>query len=80
MRVFGCVVELYAAQDAPSLLGFESPVERRSCVSVKVVQNHPHLLGFGVVLVNQPSHLLGEVNRGAPLGDLNVTPPSLGLK
>src|SRR3954452_23719782 len=44
-------------------------------MGVEVVQDHPDRLRFGVVLLHQGLHLMGEVFFGAPIRHLDVTPP-----
>ena len=49
-------------------------------MGVEVVEDHPHLLGLGVMLVHQPPHSQGEIHRRASIGDVQVSPSSLGLE
>src|SRR3712207_2103187 len=73
-------MKLQASEDAPGLLWLECFVERSWGMGVEVVQNHPYLLGFGIVLVGQLPHLLGEVARRAPLPEIDMAPRSLRLE
>ena len=43
-------------------------------MGVQIIQDDPHYLDLGVGLVHQPTHLVGEVNHGAALGDGHVPP------
>ena len=72
--VLGGVVELQPFGDPPGLGSREGLVQRRRAMGVQIVQNHPHYLGLRVGLIRQPTHLLGEVLGGAPLGQRHVTP------
>ena len=48
-------------------------------MSVQIVQDQPHHLGFRVGFIHQPAHLVGEVLHGAPLGDRHMPPAGQGL-
>jgi len=49
-------------------------------MSIEVVEDYPHLLGLGVVLVGQTLHGMGEVHRCAPLGNIQMAPASFWLE
>ena len=48
-------------------------------MGVEVIQHHSDLLCFGVSFINQPPHLMGEVNHGAAFGHVHVPPARQGL-
>src|SRR5918994_1941148 len=73
-------MKLQLAQDAPGLLWLECLVERSRGMSVEIVQDHPYLLGLGVVLVGKLPHLVGEIYGRAPLPEIDVAPRSLRLE
>ena len=75
--VLGGVVKLQPLGDAPGLRRWEGLVQGRCPVSVQIVQDRPHHLGFRVGFIHQPAHLVGEVLHGAPFGDRHM-PPARG--
>ena len=58
----------------PGLRSWERLVQGCRTVRVQVVHDHPHHRGLRVSFVHQPTHLMGEVLHGAPLGHRHMTP------
>ena len=72
--VLGRVVKLQPPGNPPGLRRRESFVQGRRTMSVKVVHDHPHHRGLRVRFVHQPTHLMGEVLHGTPLGHRHLPP------
>ncbi len=52
----------------------ERLVQGRRTVRVQVVHDHPNHRCIRISFVHQPTHLTGEVFRGAPLGHRHLPP------
>ena len=75
-------MELQPLRNPPRLWRRERLVQGRRTVRVQslprtrygVVHDHPHHRSLRVSFVHQPTHLMGEVLHGAPLGHRHMTP------
>ncbi len=77
--VLGSKMKLQVFAYSPGLLGLEGFVERSGFMGVQVVQDHPNLFCFWVSFIDQPPHLVGKVNHGAPFSHFQVPPAGQGL-
>ena len=72
--MLGGVVELQAAQDAPSFGGRKGLVEGAGRVGRQVILDDPYALGVGIMDIGEFAHALGVVFGCAPLGDFDLAP------
>src|SRR5579871_7033244 len=77
--MFGRVMKHQLARDTARFGCWEGGVQRGDLVRVEIVQHDTDDFGIGIAFVDQPLHLLREVDGGAPLGDGNMAPASQWL-
>src|SRR5262249_47039938 len=77
--MFGRVVEVEFSGDAPRVGGRKRYIQRCDGVHAQVVEHHPNDSSVWVSDVDEPTHLMREVDRGASLSDLDVAPATQRL-
>ena len=73
-------MEFEPVEDAVSLCRREGLVEIAPRVSGEVVEDDADPVGVGIVHVHEVSHALGKVERGAPVGHLDVPPGPMRIE
>ena len=78
--MFGGVVELKSAHNAPRLNRRECFVEAAGCMDVQVIQYEPNAFCFQTQLAYRVAHTENKVEFGAPLGHFDMPLPSIRLE
>lgn len=72
--MFGRVVKLDSAQDAPRFCWWKGFINGRRRMRIQVVLNDPKIFCVRIHPINQPADLLGVIKLGAPLRHFDMTP------
>jgi len=72
--MFGSETELQAFKNSTSHSRFECFMQGRWLMGAKVVQRYLNKLGVRKVDINQVSYAMSEVDHGASVGDLDMSP------
>ena len=76
--MLGREVEFESSENPTRLIRGKRLVERHGLVSAEIVEHDPDEAGIRVVDIDEVTHLLGEVDVCAPVGDLDVLIRSRG--